>query len=155
MQQVKLSELIHAEYNPRKLTEVQYRHLKDSLSRFGCVDPIIVNKHPERLNIIVGGHQRARVWQDMGNDEIPAVFVELDRDRERELNVRLNKNSGSWDWDILANEFDIEELTDWGWSEEELTGLDFGEEETPSEPKEPKEPDTKTCPKCGHVFEDK
>jgi len=46
--------------------------------------------------------------------------VELDADRERELNIRLNKNVGEWDWDALANYFDVGELTEWGFSDDEL-----------------------------------
>ena len=116
----KIADLIAAEYNPRKLSQEQRDNLADSLKRFGLVDPVIVNKHPDRDNILVGGHQRTKVWKDLGNDTIPAVFVELDRDRERELNVRLNKNTGDWDMEALLAEFDTDELVDWGWAESEL-----------------------------------
>jgi hypothetical protein len=120
---VKIADLISAEYNPRKLSDTQRENLADSLKRFGLVDPIIVNKHPDRENILVGGHQRTKVWKDLGNDTIPAVFVELDRDKERELNVRLNKNTGDWDMETLLSEFDTDELTDWGWGSEELATI--------------------------------
>ena len=116
----KISELIHAEYNPRQLTEDQHQQLKDSLARFGFVDPVIINKHSERLDIIVGGHQRCKVWAGMGNSEVPTVEVDLTPDKEKELNIRLNKNSGDWDYDMLANYFDTEELMEWGFQEKEL-----------------------------------
>jgi hypothetical protein len=124
-----ISELIAAEYNPRQLTEKQQQDLTDSLKRFGMVDPIIVNRHPERNNIVVGGHMRLRCWQALGNKTIATVEVELDRDKERELNIRLNRNSGEWDWDLLANDFDVDELTDWGFDENELQcfDVDFGD----------------------------
>ena len=115
-----VSELIHAEYNPRQLTEDQHQQLKDSLTRFGFVDPIIINKHSERLDIIVGGHQRGKVCAGMGNSEVPTVEVDLTPDREKELNIRLNKNSGEWDYDMLANHFDTEELMEWGFQEQVL-----------------------------------
>tara|TARA_R100000458_G_C8238383_1_gene218081 strand:+ start:119 stop:706 length:588 start_codon:yes stop_codon:yes gene_type:complete len=110
----KISELIFAEYNPRTLKEPAYKALKDSLMRFGIVDPIIVNVNKERKNIIIGGHQRARVWKEMGNDTIPAVELDLNLDKEKELNIRLNKNTGTWDWDSLANNFEELNLQDWG-----------------------------------------
>jgi DNA modification methylase len=56
----------------------------------------------------------------MGIDSVPCHFIDLTRDKERELNVRLNKNTGEWDWSILATEFDVEELTEWGFSEDEI-----------------------------------
>jgi 16S rRNA G966 N2-methylase RsmD len=115
-----IKELIEAEYNPRRLTEVQYRQLKDSLLRFGVVDPVLVNKNAERKNIIIGGHQRTKVWQDLGNDTIPCVELDLTLDQEKELNIRLNKNTGEFDFDMLANYFDEGQLLDFGFNPEEI-----------------------------------
>ena len=42
-----IDDLIFAEYNPRQLSDDQYKHLKDSISRFGLVDPIIINKNKD------------------------------------------------------------------------------------------------------------
>ena len=119
----KVSELISAEYNPRQLTGKQFEDLRSSLQRFGFVDPIIVNKHKERMDIVVGGHQRLVVASDIGMAEVPTVEVSLSLAKEKELNIRLNKNSGEWDWDLLANNFESEELLEWGFEEGDL--LDF------------------------------
>ena len=118
-----INSLIFAEYNPRQLTKDQYKHLQDSITRFGLVDPIIVNSNKERKNIIVGGHQRVKVAKDMNIDQVPVLEIDLTYERERELNVRLNKNTGEWNWDELANSFDIAELTDWGFNESQLVGF--------------------------------
>ena len=120
IQYYKANYLIMAEYNPRQLTKDQYTQLKDSLTRFGLVDPLIVNKHKTRKNILVGGHQRLRIAKEMGLDNFPCVEVDLPYDKERELNIRLNKNVGEWDYDSLANHFDVGELTEWGFSDDEL-----------------------------------
>mgnify|MGYP000326546380 CR=1 FL=1 len=116
----KIADLIAAEYNPRELTPDQFKQLKDSLTRFGVVDPIIVNTHPERKDIIVGGHQRTKVWEEMGNKEIPTVEVNLTPEKERELNIRLNKNSGQWDEQALQEHFNTDELINWGFDNSEL-----------------------------------
>ena len=68
-----IKDLIFAEYNPRKLTTEEHQQLKDSLTRFGIVDPVIVNNNKDRKNILVGGHQRVRIWRELGNETIPAV----------------------------------------------------------------------------------
>ena len=115
-----IESLIFAEYNPRQLTKDQYKHLKDSIDRFGLVDPIIVNKNKERKNIIIGGHQRVKVAKDMNIKEVPVIELDLTYDRERELNVRLNANTGEWDTDILANMFELDELQDWGFDDIDL-----------------------------------
>ena len=118
--QYHIDKLIFAEYNPRQLTKDQYQGLKDSITRFGLVDPVIINKHKKRENIIVGGHQRVRVAKDLGYKEISCVEVNLTPEKERELNIRLNKNVGEWDWDSLANYFDPGELTEWGFTDKDL-----------------------------------
>ena len=118
-----IDSLIFAEYNPRQLTKDQHQHLKDSIQRFGLVDPILVNKHKDRKDIIIGGHQRVRVAKDLDIQEVPCIELSLTYEKERELNIRLNKNSGSWDYDVLANMFEMEELQDWGFDESQLAGF--------------------------------
>ena len=129
IEQVEISKLNPAEYNPRRLTDTQYQHLRNSLEEFGIVDPIVVNSHKDRKNIIIGGHQRARIWKDMGNDTIPVVYLDLTLKRERELNIRLNKNLGEFDQEKLLAEYTKDELIDYGFEEVEFKG-----EITPEEP---------------------
>jgi len=118
---VNINSLNPAEYNPRQISNKQYEDLKASMEKFGCVDPIIININPERLNVVVGGHQRLRILRDLGAEKVPTVSVNLSEEDERELNVRLNKSGGEWDMDILANEFDIVDLKEWGFKD-----IDFG-----------------------------
>jgi len=120
IKQRKISELNPAEYNPRQLTDKQYKQLKKSLKTFGCVEPVVINSNPMRKDIIVGGHQRCKVWFDLGNDTIPTVEVELDEAAEMELNVRLNKNTGEFDFDMLSSYFDMEVLKEWGFQDYEF-----------------------------------
>ncbi len=120
IKQRKISELNPAEYNPRQLTDKQYKQLKKSLKTFGCVEPVVINSNPMRKDIIVGGHQRCKVWADLGNDTIPTVEVELDEAAEMELNVRLNKNTGEFDFDMLSSYFDMEVLKEWGFQDYEF-----------------------------------
>lgn len=101
---------IASEYNPREMTEKQAEDLSNSLKRFGLVDPLIVNKHKDRKNILVGGHQRLIIAKKLGHKEVPVTYVNLSLEMERELNIRLNQNSGQWDWDALGNFFDPDEL---------------------------------------------
>lgn len=117
---MEIASLIEAEYNPRELTDKQYQQLKDSLLRFGVIDPVLVNVNPERENIIIGGHQRTKVWRDLGNETIPCIKLNLTADQEKELNIRLNKNTGQFDKEALNSFFDREELIDWGFEEWEF-----------------------------------
>ena len=145
-----INSLIFAEYNPRQLTKDQHQHLKDSIQRFGLVDPILVNKHKDRKDIIIGGHQRVRVAKDLDIDKIPCIELSLTYEKERELNVRLNKNTGEWDMDNLANMFDMEELVDWGFEENDLKIFD---DEISLDDKQPKRDNLIECPECNFKFE--
>lgn len=149
---VQISELIAADYNPRKLSEKQHADIRNSLDIFGFVDPIIVNKHPDRMNVIVGGHQRVKVWRNMGNNIVPAVFVALPLEKERELNIRLNKNTGEWDWDVLKAEFLDDDLEGFGFD-----SLNFPEDkpvkETQKNEKESLPKDSVECPHCGELVD--
>ena len=98
----KVTELLPAEYNPRKDLkpgDAEYEKLKKSLEEFGYVEPVIWNKTTGK---VVGGHQRLKVLIEMGITEIDCVVVEMDEEKEKALNIALNKISGDWDKEKLA-----------------------------------------------------
>ena len=111
-----IKDLKPATYNPRQISTKQYNDLKASVKKFGLVDPIIVNKN----NTVIGGHQRLKICKELKHIEIDCVVLDLSKEEERELNIRLNKSGGEFDMDILANEFDVENLVDWGFKHVEL-----------------------------------
>jgi len=116
IEKIQINKLKPATYNPRQISTKQYNDLKDSVVKFGLVDPIILNKD----FTVIGGHQRLKVCKELKYKDIDCVILDLTKEEERELNIRLNKSGGEFDMDILANEFDIEELKDWGFKEIEL-----------------------------------
>lgn len=123
----KVTDLISADYNPRKDLkpgDKEYEKLKRSIHEFGYVDPLIWNQHTRRL---VGGHQRLKVLKDMGIEDVDVVIVDMGEEKEKALNVALNKISGDWDkdklmllitdlqgedFDVSLTGFDTEELDD-------------------------------------------
>ena len=62
---VDVNSLKVAAYNPRKWDDAKKEKLKESIERFGLVDPIIVNSAPERKNIVIGGHFRLAVAKEL------------------------------------------------------------------------------------------
>ena len=117
IEKIEINKLQPASYNPRQISNKQYKDLKESIKKFDLVDPIIINKDMT----VIGGHQRLKVCKDLKHTEIDCVVLDLTKEEERELNIRLNKSGGEFDMDILANEFEIEELKDWGFKD-----IDFG-----------------------------
>jgi len=120
-----ISDLIPHNKNPRWLSKEQAKHLKISLSKFGLIDKPIINTD----NTIIGGHQRISMLKDAGEKEVECWVPDrfLLHHEVGELNIRLNKNTGDWDWDILANEWDMKDLVEWGFNVKELTGSIFDE----------------------------
>ena len=116
---VDISLLSPSEYNPRKWDEKQKSDLKESITKFGTVDPIIVNSNSDRKNIVIGGHFRLEICKELGHSTIPVVYIDLSPDREKELNLRLNKNQGEFDFDILST-IDESFLASVGFNSEEL-----------------------------------
>lgn len=117
--QVAISNLKPAIYNPRVMTSKQESDLTTSIEQFGIIDPIIANCNSERMNVVIGGHQRLKIAKKLGYTEIPVVYTNLTEDREKILNLRLNKNTGSWDYELLKN-FETETLFDIGFDSEEI-----------------------------------
>jgi len=126
-EQRKLSDLAEWPKNPRQLSDHDAEEIKRSIARFGLADPLVVNANDQ----IIGGHQRKRIMLLMecyGHDALVDVRIpsrELTEKEAEELGIRLNRNLGEFDFDVLANEFDLDDLLDWGFEEDELLGLDY------------------------------
>lgn len=121
--EVPINELRASEYNPRKHSKEQADQLKESIKRFGLVDPVICNNAPDRKNVIIGGHFRVEVAKEMGMVNVPVVYVQIvDLSKEKELNLRLNKNTGEFDLELLA-EFDEAFLADIGFDSQDLDDI--------------------------------
>lgn len=102
IREIRLSELHPASYNPRKKLkkgDKEYEKIKQSLLKFGYVDPIIVNKDLT----VIGGHQRLTVLKDLDYETAKCVIVNLSKEDEKALNIALNKITGQWDDQLLAD----------------------------------------------------
>jgi DNA modification methylase len=129
----RLGDLIEWDKNPRQLKDHDAEHLKKSLDNFGVADPLIINTD----NRIIGGHMRRRIMLQSGYkpDDLVDVRVperELTEREAEELAIRLNKNTGDWDFDALANNFELDDLLEWGFEKQELD-LDLWAGEPPED----------------------
>lgn len=132
IQYVRACELRASEYNPRKWDNESKKQLKESITNFGLIDPIIANCAEGRKGIVIGGHFRLEVAKEVGIQEVPVVYVNIPEvEREKELNIRLNRNQGEFDYDLLA-EFDQDFLANIGFTSEELDSI-FEIDEAPEE----------------------
>ena len=123
----KIDELTPSEYNPRKLSKKDERHLKSSMDIFGMADVIVINTN----NHIIGGHQRYYILKKQGETIIDVRVPErlLTEEEEKELNLRLNKNLGEFEKDLLKG-FDKDLLEKVGFADAELEKIFEESEET-------------------------
>lgn len=95
IQDVRLSDIKPAPYNPREIAPESLAGLRQSLEKFGMVDLLVVNK---RNMHIISGHQRFKILQEAGVDSVTAIMVDVDEVSEMAMNVTLNSQeiTGRW-----------------------------------------------------------
>ena len=99
--------------NPRLIKDDKFKKLVQSIKDFPemlDIRPIVVNKDM----IILGGNMRYRACKEAGIKEIPVIVTDLSEDKQREFLIKDNTSGGEWDWDMIANEWDADELEAWG-----------------------------------------
>ncbi len=111
---------INADYdsNPRVVNDSKFDALKDSLSKFGYVQPIVVNN---KTNNLISGHQRLRILKD-SQEEIEVWMVDVDEFKENAAAIALNNEVADYDQDMLKSI--IDEIDE---SNVRLTGFDDSE----------------------------
>lgn len=112
-----LDELYHLDRNPRTISkqrmDMLVESIKDNPDYFEA-RPIICSDRTGKL-VIIAGNQRLRAAGMAGLSEVPVVTIHgLSEEREREITIRDNVELGEWDFDLLANDWDVEDLQNWG-----------------------------------------
>ena len=111
---VKISEIKTNPKNPRLIKDDKFKKLVKSIQEFPQMlelRPIVVDEN----NIVLGGNMRLKACIEVGLKEVYIVKADdLTEQQKDEFIVKDNVGFGEWDWDILANEWDIDKLEDWG-----------------------------------------
>jgi DNA modification methylase len=109
----KISEIKLNPNNPRLIKDDKFKKLVQSIKDFPemlDIRPIVVNQDM----IILGGNMRFRACKEAGIKEVPVIITDLSEEKQREFLIKDNTSGGEWDWDMIANEWDTEELESWG-----------------------------------------
>jgi len=113
-QQVHISKIVPNKDNPRIIKDVKFEKLVNSIKEF----PDMLEKRPivvDENMIVLGGNMRLKACQAAGLTEI---WIDIAKgwteEQKKEFIIKDNVGFGEWDWDILANEWDIKQLDDWG-----------------------------------------
>jgi site-specific DNA-methyltransferase (adenine-specific) len=111
---VKISSVKANPNNPRLIKDDKFKKLVQSIKDFPKMlelRPIVVNDDM----VVLGGNMRLKACKEVGLKEVPIIKAsELTEDQQREFIVKDNVGFGEWDWDMIANEWDTEQLVEWG-----------------------------------------
>lgn len=114
MQKFKISEIKLNPNNPRLIKDDKFEKLVKSIKEFPemlDIRPIVVNSDM----VILGGNMRFKACKEAGLKEIPVIVADnLTEEQQREFLIKDNTSGGEWDFEMLANEWDNEQLEDWG-----------------------------------------
>jgi len=113
MELKKISDIKLNPNNPRLIKDDKFKKLVQSIKDFPemlNIRPIVVNKDM----IILGGNMRYRACKEAGIKEIPVIITDLSEEKQREFLIKDNTSGGEWDWNMLANEWEEDQLNEWG-----------------------------------------
>ena len=123
---VKLSEVKKNPNNPRIIKDDKFEKLVESIKEFPemlQLRPIIVNDDM----IVLGGNMRLKACTEIGIKEVPIIKASnLTEEQQREFIIKDNIGFGVWDWEMIANDWEVEGLEDWGL---DVGGVEIAEED--------------------------
>lgn len=114
IQVVKIKDIKSNPNNPRVIKDDKFQKLCESIKAFPKMlelRPIVVNDDM----VVLGGNMRLKALKHLGLTEAPIIKAsDLTDDQQRQFIIKDNAGFGEWDWGMLANEWDVDELAEWG-----------------------------------------
>ena len=111
---VKINDVKVNPNNPRLIKDDKFSKLVQSikdLPQMLAIRPIVVNTDM----VVLGGNMRLKACKEAGLKEVPIIIADnLTEEQQREFLIKDNVSGGEWDWQMLANDWDTEQLNDWG-----------------------------------------
>ena len=128
-EQVSISEVKPNPNNPRIIKDDKFAKLVQSIKDFPKmleIRPIVVNSDM----IVLGGNMRLKACKEAGLKKVHIIKAdELTEEQQREFIIKDNVSGGEWDWNMLANEWDVEQLDAWGLDVPDFTAEEIEAEE--------------------------
>ena len=114
MERISISKIIPNPANPRIIKDDKFKKLVKSIEEFPQMlelRPIVVDSNM----VVLGGNMRLKACLAAGLKEVPVIIADqLNEQQKAEFIIKDNVGFGEWDWDLLANQWDVEALEDWG-----------------------------------------
>ena len=143
---VKISEPKPNEQNPRYINKANFKKLVNSLKEFPKmleVRPLVVDENM----IVLGGNMRLKALTEaVFKEVIVHQILDWSEDEKNQFIIKDNSSFGSWDWEILANEWNMQKIVDWG---VDLPKEMFAEDDDPIQQNAQDEIPKEICPTSG------
>ena len=111
---IKTSQVKPNPNNPRLIKDSKFKQLVKSIQDF----PEMLNLRPivvDSDNIVLGGNMRLKACIEAGLKEVPIIVAsELTEEQQKQFIIKDNIGYGEWDWEVLANEWEAQDLSEWG-----------------------------------------
>lgn len=111
---VDIKKVIPNPTNPRIIKDDKFKKLTKSIQEFPQMlelRPIVVDGNM----VVLGGNMRLKACIAAGLKEVPIIIADqLTEQQQAEFIIKDNVGFGEWDWDLLANQWDVDALEDWG-----------------------------------------
>jgi len=111
---IDIKKIVPNDKNPRVIKGEKFRKLVKSVQEFPEMlelRPIVVDKNM----MVLGGNMRLKACLEAGLQEVPILIADnLTPEQEAEFIIKDNVGFGEWDWDMMANEWDLDDLESWG-----------------------------------------
>jgi len=112
---MKIKDIIPNPNNPRIIKDDKFAKLVQSIKEFSEMlelRPIVIDED----NMVLGGNMRLKACIEAGLTDVPVKVAKLTEEQKKEFIIKDNVGFGEWDWDILSNEWEVEQLEEWGLS---------------------------------------
>jgi len=114
MQRATIGTIIPNPKNPRIIKDDKFKKLVKSIQEFPQMlelRPIVVDSNM----VVLGGNMRLKACIAAGLKEVPIIIADKLTDAQKdEFIIKDNVGFGEWDWDLLANEWEVKDLFNWG-----------------------------------------
>ena len=111
---IKTSQVKPNPNNPRLIKDSKFKQLVKSIQDF----PEMLNLRPivvDENNIVLGGNMRLKACIEAGLKDVPIIVAsELTEEQQKQFIIKDNIGYGEWDWEVLANEYEAQDLSEWG-----------------------------------------
>lgn len=127
--QVDISLILSNPNNPRIIKDHKFDKLVKSIKEF----PQMLEKRPvvvDEAMMVLGGNMRLKACREAGIKKVWIDVADGWTDKQKkEFTIKDNVGFGEWDWDILANDWENNELSDWGVDSFEFSDNDYNNQE--------------------------